>query len=364
MFQDVRLCGRGVYLRVEDSYNVKILNINYFKWADYCKNMDIINYIAKVWPYKVDEVYLDEKTLFNEKNIDNLIAELFSDNLNGEKDIAGKAAMTMQKLRQIPESKLDIMERDAGKEMIKEVFYDMFNENYSKNVSLNNYLECFHETSLMEIIFRQEKESGSPFEFENYWSERNYRLVRCKNQVLFEIRTPKEFWEPFAVNNRLGIKFEAGNLPDYKPSDKINNYLNKTSEVFPYPLRGETGWSYNHDKKIGSAITRYLPNLEWYDLNLREGEFRGEHWSAILSGLRDSELVDRNLDDFDKNKYILRKLYTFSAPVGEFELKFHRNREREDPSIIFSYSDKYTKPELKIDRAKIYRYGDINPNLF
>ena len=142
--------------------------------------------------------------------------------------------MAMQRLRQIPGSKIDIIERDAGKEMIKEVFYNMFNEDYSKNIPLKNYVESFYETSLKEIIFRQEKESGNSFEFENYWGERNYRLVRSKNQVLFEIRTPKEFGKPFDVNNRLWIKFEVNNLPDYKPSDKINAYLDKTNKDTSY----------------------------------------------------------------------------------------------------------------------------------
>lgn len=326
--------------------------------------MEIKDYITKIWPFKVDEIYLDENIPFTKRSIDNLVSELFAINQDGEKDVAGIAAMTLQKLKQNPKSKINLIERDAGKKLLNEVMYDHFSENYNKNISIEKYLDLFREPALKEIIFSQEKVSGDFYNFKEFWSDRSYKLSRGKNHISLGLQTPKDISDKSDVVNHLSILFEKGDLPKHKPSDNINNYLNKIDEEWPYPLRGESSWDCSNNKKIGSAVTRYFPNIGWYDLSLTKGEFNGKFWSAFLSGIRDSGFVKRGLEMCEKNRYLLGISYSFDAPLREFSLDFKRKEHRRNPDIIFSYSDEYIQPKLTIEGAMFYNHGDINPYLF
>lgn len=114
-------------------------------------------------------------------------------------------------------------------------------------------------------------------------------------------------------------------------------------------------------------MVRYLPQLEWFKVDLMKGEFNTEMWTLFLSILGKDPLINEGLklfEDFSKKK-LTRITKIYEVPAGELSLKigtdiFGESDHYRNPDILFEFNYQYSKEtrdtaRLKIERARFYK---------
>lgn len=327
--------------------------------------MDIKKYFSQHLPFVIDEIYVNENTEFNESNLEGIVNELFALNQDGERNVAGEVSLALLNLRQKEGELIDSLEQHAGKKMIQESFYSVLSEDYSENVPVTEYLQLFDEPSLKEIIFSPNKKSRALKEIKGE-NNRTYELSRGELIALNFCGLEKSYKYSDEFIKHFSILFEKGDLPKYKPSKLLKKNLQKVNEDWPYPFHGESSWSSVDDARLGSAMARYLPELDWFKVHLSKGEFGGSFWSSFFLTISKSGFITKGLELHKQYEKLEKLSYVFEAPIEEFSLELTK-KDYGNPDVRFTYKHDFNpslgRIELLIENVKLHKPKEINPYL-